>query len=131
MSFEIRKLDLNKDYKELFGWWKDWGWDPFPKQLLPETGLMVFDGEKNICAGWIYKTDTKICWLENIISNKDYKDNRNTAISMLVEALGDEAKALGFSVVMTATKSKGLINKYRKVGYIGTDEEMQHFLKVL
>ena len=86
MKFETRLLNEN-DYDEiLVKWWKDWGWEAPPKDFLPEngtSGLIVFDGDEPICAGFIYLTNSEVAWVDWIISSKTYntKPNRKEAIS--------------------------------------------------
>lgn len=128
---EIRNIDLERDYAEFKSWWKAWGWEPFPKPFLPETGLVVYEGNTNICAVWLYRTDTAICWVENMISNKEYKGKRNEAILLLLSEIEKEAKSQGFKMIITATKCKGLVKKFIDSGYIESDKAMEHFVRVV
>ena len=92
MEFNIRKLQ-SSDYEDtLFGWWKDWGWEAPLKDFLPddgEGGLIVLDEDIPVCAGFIYVTNSKVAWVDWIISNKNYreKSKRQQAINLLIESL--------------------------------------------
>ena len=37
MEFQARKIE-EKDYDLLVSWWKEWGWDAVPKDMLPSNG---------------------------------------------------------------------------------------------
>ena len=60
----------------LVQWWKDWGWVPPKRDILPNDGtggMMVLDGKIPVCAGFMYATNSKVAWVDWIISNKQYK----------------------------------------------------------
>ena len=67
MELNIRKLHAT-DYEDLLlSWWKDWGWDAPAKDFLPdngEGGLIVFDEEIPVCAGFVYVTNSKVAWVD-------------------------------------------------------------------
>jgi hypothetical protein len=73
MDLEIRTLNSN-DYDDiLLKWWKDWGWDAPLKDFLPDNGtggLIVYDGDTPICAGFVYVTNSSAAWVDWIVSSK-------------------------------------------------------------
>ena len=77
MIFDIRPLEVGDYETILMEWWKDWGWTPPPKDFLPQEGtggMMVLDPDGTpICAGFIYITNSKVCLIEFIVSNKKYR----------------------------------------------------------
>ncbi len=125
--YKIRQINSD-DYQVLTEWWKDWDWQPVPEVFLSPTGLMVYN-DIDICAGWIYKTDTPICWIENVISNKNAKDR--DAVTFLLQALEAKARTMGFKVAMTSVKNKSLIRKMENIGYIKTDTDMTNYVRAL
>jgi hypothetical protein len=92
---EVRYLD-DHDYDVLASWWKDWRWTPPPKDMLPQDGrggLMITKDGEDICAGFIYFTNSSTAWVEFIISNFQYKQkDRKDAIILLINALSEVAK---------------------------------------
>jgi hypothetical protein len=100
MELEIRHL-YDTDYEEiLVEWWKQWNWEPPVKDFLPDDGkggIIVYDGDTPICAGFIYVTNSKVAWVDWIISNKEYriKDKRREAIKLLIESLTNICKNTG------------------------------------
>ena len=60
------------DYEILSGWWKAWSWPVIGKDMLPDNGtggIMVEHEGKNIVAGFLYWSNSKMVWLDWIISN--------------------------------------------------------------
>lgn len=136
MALGIRKLNDN-DYDDLLvGWWKDWGWEPFPKDFLPDTGkggLMVMDGDIPVCAGFFYLTNSKVAWIDAIVSNKQYrkKPERSKAIELLVASLTVVCTDLGYKFGYALLKNKSLINTYENLGYIKGDSYVGEMIKKL
>lgn len=119
----IRKLE-HKDYDEILTkWWKDWRWSAPPRDFLPEDatgGLIVYDEEVPVCAGFVYMTNSKVGWVEFIVSNMDYKDkeNRRLYLSTLVDSLGNVLKSVGAKYTYVSLKNDSLINIYEELGYV-------------
>ncbi len=134
MEFNIRKLN-STDYEDtLVDWWKDWGWEPPAKDFLPdegEGGLLVLDNDVPVCAGFIYITNSKVAWVDWIISNKKYtkKKRKHHAVQKLVETLTNTCKNNGNKYTYALIKHDGLINTYEKLGYIKGDAYTQEMIK--
>ena len=96
MEFNINELNPS-DYDEvLVNWWKEWGWTPPPKEFLPEDGqggIMVSYKNKPVCAGFVYFTNSKVSWVEWIISDKNVdKKLRHNAVQFLIGVLTNACK---------------------------------------
>lgn len=47
----------------------------------------------NICAGFIYYTNSKMCWIEFVVSNPNYRESdRKEALVSLIHELGELLK---------------------------------------
>lgn len=136
MTLKIRELN-DIDYEDiLVGWWKDWGWEPPQKDFLPNDGkggIIIYDGDAPICAGYMYLTNSKVGWVDWIISNKSYtnKELRKDAITLLVSRLTDICQLLGCKYVYALIKNQSLINTYEGLGYIKGDSYTSEMIKVL
>ena len=136
MELYIRELNEN-DYDEiLVGWWKQWGWEPPQRDFLPNDGkggIMVFDGDVPVCAGFMYLTNSKVAWVDWIISNKEYtkKPQRKDALKLLVSALTDICKKAGSKYSYALIKNKSLIEMYEDLGYIKGDSYTGEMIKKL
>lgn len=136
MTLKIRELN-DSDYEDiLVGWWKDWGWEPPQKDFLPNDGkggIIIYDGDVPICAGYMYLTNSKVGWVDWIISSKSYtnKELRKDAITLLVSRLTDICQLLGCKYVYALIKNQSLINTYESLGYIKGDSYTSEMIKVL
>jgi hypothetical protein len=121
MELTIRQLNEN-DYQDiLVDWWKQWGWTAPEKDFLPDDGMggyIVYDEEIPICAGFIYVTNSRVAWVDWIISNKEYRGKRKEAITMLIDTLTNLSKMSGSKYVFSNNNNRFLINYFIESGYI-------------
>lgn len=118
---EVRFLNEG-DYDVLSSWWKDWRWTPPPRDFLPQDGtggLMVSKDGIDICAGFIYFTNSKTAIIEFIVSNFQYKNkDRKEAIEFLINAITEVAKETnGCKYIYTSLKNQNLLNSFSACGY--------------
>lgn len=132
--FNIRYLN-ETDYDMLCQWWK---WHRFPAPLkicLPDNGtngLIVSKDGVNICCGFVYQTNSKMAWIEFIVSNPDYRQSdRKDAINYLIEMLCELAKGQGFLVAFTSVKNESLIKRYEDSGFLKGSIGTLEMVKIL
>jgi hypothetical protein len=136
MEFNIRPLG-ETDYEDiLVGWWKDWKWTPPLKDFLPSDGkggVMVLDNDIPVCAGFVYMTNSKVAWVDWIISNKEYKKKpqRKEALDLLITTLTNICKDTGNKYCYALIKNKSLIKTYETLGYTSADSYTQEMIKAL
>ena len=134
MELTIRQLNEN-DYQEtLVDWWKDWGWTAPEKDFLPDNGMggyIVYDGDIPVCAGFIYVTNSRVAWVDWIISNKEYKEKRREAITMLIDTLTNLSKMSGSKYAYALIKNESLIKTYESLGYVKGDSYTSEMIKLL
>ena len=136
MELYIRELN-ETDYDEiLVGWWKQWGWTAPQRDFLPNDGkggIIVYDDETPVCAGFMYLTNSKVAWVDWVVSNKEYtkKPQRKDAIKLLVSALTDICKTAGNKYVYALIKNGNLMDTYEQLGYIKGDSYTGEMIKVL
>lgn len=122
MDLTIRILNEDDYDTILTKWWSDWGWTAPPKEFLPRGGTggyIVYDQEEPVCAGFLYTTNSRVAWVDWIISSKTYrkKPNRSEALSSLVSMLTRMAADLGYSFCYALIKHPSLIKTYEEIGY--------------
>jgi len=122
MKFTIEPLQEGDYENTLCQWWIDWRWDPPSKEFLPEDGtggFMVYDDGVPVCAGFMYRTNSKVVWCDWIISNFGYKNRqgRKEAIELLINTIVGLAGESGNKFVYALIKNKPLINTYEKLGF--------------
>jgi hypothetical protein len=125
----------DEDYEKLSGWWQDNRFPVPPKEMLPENGaggFMISIGYRDVCAGFIYTTNSKCAWIEWIVADFNYRDeDRDQAILYLIESLKALAKELGFRYIFTSLKSTSLIDKYEACGFVRGDSNSQEMILTL
>jgi hypothetical protein len=136
MIFNLRPLNKDDYDKTLLGWWNDWGWEAPTKDFLPDNGkggLIVLDGKTPVCAGFIYVTNSKVSWVDWIISNKNYRKypERKDALKVLIESLTNICKDLGSKYTYALLKHEGLIKTYEELGYTRGDSYTTEMIKAL
>lgn len=134
MDFTIRLLNGTDYDKTLVGWWKDWGWEAPTKDFLPSDGtggLIVYDGEIPVCAGFVYLTNSKVSWVDWIISNKDYRGDRKEALKLLVDTLTNISVQSGSKYAYALIKHQGLIKVYEELGYVKSESYTSEMIKIL
>jgi hypothetical protein len=136
MALDVRILN-SSDYDDiLVGWWKDWGFTPPSKDFLPDNGIggcMIVDEDEPICAGFLYSTNSKIAWVDWIISSKTYrkKPERKESVSLLIMTLTNIARNLGYKYAYSLMDNKGLVETYEKLGYIKSASYTEELIKYL
>jgi hypothetical protein len=122
MEFNWRILEKGDYENTLVKWWRDWRWTPPPKDMLPQEGtcgIMVSKGDIDVCAGFIYLTNSSTAWVEYIVSNFEYKEkDRKSAIELLIETLSLIAEDKGCKYIFTSLKNNLLMDSYKECGYV-------------
>tara|TARA_R110000868_G_scaffold912_7_gene6994 strand:+ start:2156 stop:2563 length:408 start_codon:yes stop_codon:yes gene_type:complete len=134
MELKARALE-ESDWATLQEWWDRWKWPKMNRDLLPLNGLgglIVCKGDTPIVAGYLYLTNSKVAWMEWIISNKDYReDDRKEAMEMLILGLEDIALSVDKSIILSVGRNVGLINVHKKLGYTVDDKASYEISKKL
>lgn len=136
MALVVRDLK-EEDYDEiLVGWWDQWGWTAPERDFLPENGtggVMVMDDDIPVCAGFCYFANSKVAWVDWIISNKEYrkKPERSHAIRILIYYLTQACKSIGYKYCYALIKNKNLIKTYEDLGYTKGDSYTSEMIKKL
>ncbi len=136
MDLIIRELS-ETDYDDiLVGWWNQWGWMPPQRDFLPNDGkggIIIYDKDIPVCAGFMYLTNSKVAWVDWIISNKEYtnREQRKDAIKLLVSALTEICKKSGSKYSYALIKNESLIGTYEELGYVKGDSYTNEMIKIL
>ena len=132
MELQLRKFK-KEDYKTILNWWKFWKFSAVPFDFLPETGYMLTYNGEDVIAGFLYKTNSKVCWIEFIVSNPKIKDRslRKSSKIHLISILSEMAKDYDFKYIYANLKDKHLINTYLQCGFTTGDSGYQEVVKTL
>ena len=123
------------DYLILSDWWKAWGWPVMVKDMLPDNGtggIMVENKGENIVAGFLYWSNSKLVWLDWIISNPDAdKKIRKQAIEMLILTAEQMVKDAGSKYIMSISRSNSLLKIHEKIGWSIDKTPSHEMIKVI
>jgi len=115
----IRKIQL-EDYKYINKWWVEQGFDPLSLEILPMNGLggLIIEKEKPIAVAYLYLTNSKMGYIDNLISNPKYiSKDRFSIILELIAACRQMAIDVGCLDIWAITNSKGIIQRCEKLNY--------------
>ena len=131
-SFIFRHL-REEDYETICKWWKWWRWPILPKDALPQDGTGGFMVEKNnipIVCGFVYMMNSKICLLEWIVSNPEYREtDRKDAIEFLISNVEEFCKGLGKKYIFSIGRNKTLMNIHDKLGWSVSKKSSYEIIK--
>ena len=123
------------DYEILSDWWKAWGWPVMAKDMLPDNGtggIMVENKGENIVAGFLYWSNSKLVWLDWIISNPNAdKKIRKQAIEMLILTAEQMVKEAGSKYIMSISRSNSLLKIHEKIGWSIDKTPSHEMIKVI
>ena len=123
------------DYEILSDWWKAWGWPVMAKDMLPDDGtggIMIENEGENIVAGFLYWSNSKLVWLDWIISNPNAdKKIRKQAIEMLILTAEQMVKEAGSKYIMSISRSNSLLKIHEKIGWSIDKTPSHEMIKVI
>ena len=132
MELNVRNL-TEKDYITLVKWWKDWGWDPVPQDMLPDNGVggvMVQQGGKPIIAGFLFWSNSNIVWFDWIISDKNVsKLTRAKSLIYLIDVVEGMVKSAGKKYIITISDNKSLISTFKKKNWYVDKDPLNKIIK--
>lgn len=131
MSGFVYKWCLSEeDYRVVCQMMTDWGMAQIHRRMLSEYGAIVYKEEFPVCSGWLYQSDSKMAWIEWVIMNKKAtKKQREGALTFLFDVLFNQAKALGFEVVMCIANHPSYMEKLKnELGFIPDEKGMKQQL---
>lgn len=122
----VRPFDFSRDYDTISQWWEEHNsFAPKPEHLST-TGIIV-EADIPLCAGWLYKTDSKICVFEFVVSNpKADKEIRDASLELLIESIKKISKEQGYKLIYSSVKGLRYIMRLQQQGFVVVDEHQTH-----
>lgn len=128
-----RKEDENLYYPIIKKWWEDWKMIPLTPDSLPETGVMISNEGTFICCGFLYRTDSSICVLGWLISDRQKRNRplRKGSLELLITTLEKLGKNMGYKHTFVPARNPSLVKKLESQGYNTKDADCQmtNFIK--
>lgn len=120
MSFTVSKINPEDYDNILVKWWSDWGFQAPPQDFLSDYGLIVYDEDTPVCAGFLYLTNSSVAIINWVISNKEYrkKPDRNDALDELLINLTYLCEKSGYKYIFVQNNNSSLIKRFVKHGFV-------------
>lgn len=132
MELKARTL-LEQDYSMLEEWWKAWGWPPVSKDILPDNGtggVMIEYENKPIVAGFIYWSNSGMCWFDWVVSDPNgNKRARPLAVKFLIQTVEQMVKDAGKKCIMSISRSNSLLKIHKKLGWVVDEKPSSEMIK--
>lgn len=108
-----------EDIAQVNSWYRARAMPTVSEHLFPDIGMIV-DG---IGAGFIYQTDSSMCFLDGYISNPETtREERAEAFDKISHALILTAKEYGFSQILAYTKNSEIRKRCERFGFTARGE---------
>ena len=128
--FNIRKFESIQDTHEVLSWYEHYDIPCEWINTMPENTsyLLEIDGKPGIAACLLLTKCQKLAFIENAIGNPELEGpKRAEGLQVLFKHLEDEAKNMGYKVVLILAEENKLKSKYINMGYA----EAMHNVTVL
>jgi hypothetical protein len=104
-----------KDYSQIERWGCARDVAPPPIGLLSDLGLIVDD----VAAGFLYITNSDICFLEGFITNPEAdKNDRHEALNGITLELINLAKEAGCKLIKCDTRLDKIVTRAKDFGFV-------------
>jgi hypothetical protein len=130
-KFILKTFEAEKHFAEVSTWWKFWRWTEHPTPvILSDIGFIVEAEGVNICAGWLYLTNSIIGSMEFLVSNP-FVDRklRSEALDFLINSINHRSEQEGKIVFMTNINNEALAKRLLTLGFIAGDKGNQQFIR--
>ena len=130
--FDVRGDDAAL-YETIRPWWQGRDMAVLPVGMLSPCGVLVEADELPVAAVWIYFTcNTGIAWVEFLVTNPACSAVQAAkGIKVLLGAVDEVAKALGYEVLFTMTEKGSLLRTLKRSGYIENHSGVTQLVKRL
>jgi len=123
---QIRKANLETDLPTLRQWMKQWEITIMPDWWYPEDNYII-DG---VIFASYYKTNSKVAYLENIVSNPECNhEDRFKASALISNHIFKTASDDGFNLVCGWTKNKSIMKNCNLNGMLVSKPEFSILIK--
>jgi len=131
-KINIRKIELN-DYEYIDRWWDEQGFAPLEKDILPMDGLggIIIEKDKPIAAAYLYITNSKVGYIDNLITDPKYvSKDRFDIILMLIRACEQMANEVGCLEIWAMTENEGIIQRCKALGYKASERNFSRIYSI-
>lgn len=105
---EVKRYQPELHQEQLISWYNQWNIPLECIELLPTTGLIV----ENVCALFWYETNSKVCFIENMICNKEAEEtSRILGLNMVCKAVEEQMKQHGCKRIISFSQNPKVLQR--------------------
>lgn len=124
----------SKDWaKTTQAWWYKWHGEPINERLLSRLGVVVCEGGAPLAIAYLYPSQgSDICWAGFTVRDpyiSSYKAGK--ALKLLVSAVEDASRKLGYSILYTGYDSPALQKLVKSRGYYEGSQVKEYFKELV
>jgi len=118
------------DHPWLSQWYEAHDFSAPPLGILPPYGIISVDeSDTPMAAGFLYKSDGGIAWLEWLVSNPEVKPLAAAKhLKRVIGHMKSQAVLYGYNVVFTSMHHRGLIKLMQRCGFVVGDKGMTNLI---
>ena len=130
---QLKMFDPDTDYEMAKAWWEGHGWPAVPLVLLPKLGVIAKTDKDGLAAGWLYMDNSSgVSILEWLVTNPEIKGTGTVrGLKFVCDFLTQQAKAFGYTIMLTTCRQEGLARFHERNGFKITDRDMIHLVKLM
>lgn len=124
----VERYQPERHYPTLCKWLHFYQLEPIEEAFLPPTGFVV----EGVAMGFLVRTDTKLAIIEPLVNNLySPAAERERATDLVVLAVLEEARALGFHRVEGSTTREVVVARALRLGFTVEAERYHMVTRVL
>jgi hypothetical protein len=126
----MRLFNFDRDYGIIKAWWELHGSSVPKREHLPTTGIVIEVSGKPVSAGFLYRTDSRICVFEFVVVDPEAsREDRDIALDLLIEAAMYWAKQEGYTLIYNSSGIQRFIARLEGKGFIKADTGQTHMFR--
>ncbi len=104
---------MEEHFEELQRWFQARNED-LAREGLPQSGFVI----PGKAAGFLYRTDSSLALIENLVASPELRpEERSAAVDAIVLAVSDEARRLGFKMLLGYTQLDAVVKRAVRLGF--------------
>lgn len=107
-----------EDFKLIKSWWASVGqYGPTEKQMPEESSFILELNNKPVLAVSAYLTNTDVAYIENLITDPSFKDNRKVYTNAIMDYIFKFVQLNGYKYAVGFTTHEKLVKRNLNMGF--------------
>lgn len=123
-------LNRNDFYATIKKWWSDWDFPIFGVESLPENIVVVYHNEEEVCAIPVYLSDSNVCWIGFITSNKlASKEARKGSLTFGLKVVSEILEFTKYRHIFTVTGNAFIDKSLNESEFTLANKNIKEYIK--